>query len=228
MARRAKATSGRTYDPGRAPSRRGVVASPPPWESSRLGPLPAVSLVWQPRPGAWVLTVVAKATFVLRPGEAVLATTQEAPTAEDRHQGDDPGRALHAPRDQVPAKPLADVLLVGSAFAADRRPTRSLVARLVVGELDKSLEILADRWLGAGGAHRRRALRADGARLRAGGGRAGHDQPRWPRPRRGTPRAAWRCPTCSPPASRRAPSSPPASDPSRPRGPSGKAAWVPG
>lgn len=116
------------------------------------GPLPAASLIWQPRPGAWVLTVVAKATYLLRPGELALAPSQESPAAEDRYAGDDPARALLRPRDLVPAKPLADVLLIGSAFAPDRRPARSLVVRLNVGEIDKRLEVVADRWLHGNGA----------------------------------------------------------------------------
>jgi hypothetical protein len=37
---------------------------------------PVASLVWQPRPGAWVLTVVSKATYLLRPGECPLAPVQ--------------------------------------------------------------------------------------------------------------------------------------------------------
>ena len=116
------------------------------------GPLPASALVWQPRPGAWVLTVVAKATYLLRPGECALGPSQESPAAEDRYAGDDPARALLRPRDLVPAKPLADVILTGSAFAPERRATRSIVARLAVGEIDKRIEIMADRWLGPSGA----------------------------------------------------------------------------
>lgn len=99
-----------------------------------------------------MLTVVARATFLLRPGEAPLAPSQEAPAAEDRHWGDDAARSLYQPRDLVPAKPLAEVILVGSAFAPDRRPTRALVARLAVGDVDKRIEVTADRFTGPDGA----------------------------------------------------------------------------
>lgn len=116
-----------------------------------LGPLPASSLLWQPRPGAWVLTVVARATCMLRPGEAPLAPSQESPAAEDRHWGDDPSRSVRRPRDLVPVKPHAEVVLVGSAYAPERRPTSAVVARLVVGEVDKSIEVVADRFLTSDG-----------------------------------------------------------------------------
>ena len=94
-----------------------------------LAPLKVGSLVWQQEPGALWLTVVCKATYVLRPGECTLAHLQEHPADEDRHWDDDPARSLRCPRDLVPVKPGADVILVGSAFAPDRRPARTLDAR---------------------------------------------------------------------------------------------------
>jgi hypothetical protein len=109
------------------------------------GPLPVSSLVWQPRPGAWVLTVVCKATWILRPGECTLAPQQEAVLAEDRHHRDDPAHSLRCPRDLVPVKPGADVMLVGSVHAPERRPVRALDARLQVAEVDKTIEAIVDR-----------------------------------------------------------------------------------
>lgn len=109
------------------------------------GPRPVASLIWQPRPGTWVLTVICKATYLLRPGECPLASLQEPLVDEDRHFGDDPARSVRAPRDLVPAKPGADVILVGSVFAPERRPVRAVDARLSVGEVDKTLEAVADR-----------------------------------------------------------------------------------
>ena len=107
--------------------------------------LPVASLVWQPRPGAWVLTVVCKATYVLRPVECTLAPLQEHPADEDRHWDDDPARSLRCPRDLVPVKPGADVILVGSAFAPHRRHARAVDVRLSVGDIAKSIEAVADR-----------------------------------------------------------------------------------
>lgn len=109
------------------------------------GPLRAASLLWQPRPGAHVLTVVCKATFALRPVVSPLANDQEPPSDEDNHWNDDPSRSLYSPSDLAPFKPRGDVLLVGSAFAPRGGPARSLVARLIVGDVDKSIEVFHDR-----------------------------------------------------------------------------------
>lgn len=108
-------------------------------------PLRTRSIVWQPQPGAWMLTVVCKATFVLAPGESPLADVQEEPTDEDGYWNDDETKSLHQASDLVPFKARADVLLVGSAFAAQRRPARSLSARLCVGDIDKRVEVWCDR-----------------------------------------------------------------------------------
>ncbi len=108
-------------------------------------PLPVASLLWQPQPGAWTLTVVCRATFLLRPGESVLAPDQEDPIEQDDHWNDDPNRSLRLASDLVPMKPRADITLVGNAFAPGHAAVRSLVVRLLVGELDKSIEVLGDR-----------------------------------------------------------------------------------
>lgn len=108
-------------------------------------PLRVASIVWQPRPGAWTLTVVCKATFALAPGESRLAELQDEPIPHDRHVGDDAQKSLLAATDLVPWKPRADVLLVGSAFAPQGRPARSVVTRLHVGEIDKRIDVRCDR-----------------------------------------------------------------------------------
>ena len=47
--------------------------------------------------------------------------------------------------DFIPGKARADVILVGYAFAPRKEPVCSLVARLNVGELDKSIEVFGER-----------------------------------------------------------------------------------
>jgi hypothetical protein len=108
-------------------------------------PLRVASVVWQPRPGAWALTVICKATFQLQPGVSPLAETQEAPVDDDGYWDDDETRSLHAPSDLVPFRARADVLLVGQAFAPGGQPVRSLVARLAIGGVDKRVEVWCDR-----------------------------------------------------------------------------------
>src|SRR6185503_6003181 len=108
-------------------------------------PLRVASVRWQPRPGAFLLTVVCKATYVLLPGESPLAREQDGPSEADGHWNDDETRSLHVANDLVPFKGRAEVLLLGHAFAPERRPARSLLARLIVGCVDKSIAVFEDR-----------------------------------------------------------------------------------
>ena len=116
------------------------------------GPLPVASLLWQSRPGTWALTVVCKATFLLVPTEAQLAPEQDPIVEQDEHWDDDETRSLRAASDMAPLKQRADVVLVGMAFAPEGRPARSFVARLLVGTVDKSIEVFCDRSFSLDGA----------------------------------------------------------------------------
>ena len=106
------------------------------------------SLRWQPSEGRFALTVVAKATFNLKPGKASLAEVQDVPNDDDNHWNDDPDCSLYSASDLVPFKRRADVVLVGEAFAPGGEPARTLVARLCVGTVDKAIEVHCDRHFG--------------------------------------------------------------------------------
>lgn len=93
-----------------------------------------------------MLTFVCKATYTLTPGESPLADEQEPIHETDQHWSNDRAWSLYASRDVVPIRPRADVVVVGHAFAPDAAPVRSLVARLVVADIDKSVEVWCDRW----------------------------------------------------------------------------------
>ena len=110
-----------------------------------VAPLEVGSLVWRDGALAPRLTVVCKATYRLLQGESRLAPEQEALRAEDEPMGGDPSPGLYAPCDLVPRKARAEVMLVGHAFAPRGEAVRSLVARLVVGAVDKEIEIFGDR-----------------------------------------------------------------------------------
>ena len=114
-----------------------------------LGPLYAVGLPWQRQARDWLLTVVCKATFDLAPGELRLSAGQEPINEGDNHWDDDVRRSVYAPNDMAPFKKGVDVTLVGNAYAPHRQPCRSVLARLVVGTIDKAVEVHADRaWTG--------------------------------------------------------------------------------
>src|SRR5262245_50734243 len=110
-----------------------------------LCPLPAAPLIWQIQPSRWVLTIVCKATYRLEPGVVSLAPDQEPIFDEDNPHNGDPARSIFSPADMVPFKQRVDVVLVGSAHARNGQAVRSLVTRLNVGKVDKSIEILCPR-----------------------------------------------------------------------------------
>src|SRR5687767_5935849 len=107
--------------------------------------LPVGSIVWQSRSGGASLTVVCKATYALCPVESQLAGEQDPLHDADRFWNDDPRQALRLASDFAPFKRRADVLLTGHAYAPRGEPSRSIVARLLVGEVDKTIEIFVDR-----------------------------------------------------------------------------------
>ena len=109
-------------------------------EVQSLGPLRVGSLLWQSPRGGWVLTVVGKATFDLLQGDARLSERQEDVLVRDRLYEDGQG-GVHTSTDLVPFKPHVDVYVVGHAFAAREETPRVIVARVAVGEIDKSVEL---------------------------------------------------------------------------------------
>ncbi|MDI1475310.1 DUF2169 domain-containing protein [Polyangium sp. y55x31] len=109
-------------------------------------PLRVGSIVWQPREGAYVLTVVCKATFALAPELSVLAEEQDDPNERDEYWDDDERRSLSAASDLAPFKRGVDILLVGHAYAHHAAQSGPFFARLVVGDvLDKTIEVHGER-----------------------------------------------------------------------------------
>ena len=102
-------------------------------------------VLWRTATGELTLTVVAKATYALQPGESSLAEHQDDPTEYDDHWDDDEARSLRAASDLVPFKARADVILVGRVFAPGGRPARSVIGRMLVAGVDKSVEVFCDR-----------------------------------------------------------------------------------
>ena len=94
------------------------------------------SIVWQPRPGAFSLTLVCRAAFELAPGESPMVSLPHDEgadrIAEDAIAG-------------APLKRWPEVLVVGHAHAPEGKPVSSLVARVAVGDLDKTIQVQGDR-----------------------------------------------------------------------------------
>src|SRR5580704_14655813 len=100
--------------------------------------LPVAGRVWKPRPGAYALTFVCKATFALAPGKLALAAEQQPVHPFDRPWSDSI-TSLYTASDLAPRKLRTDVVLIGSAYAPGGVPTRKVVARLVAGIVVRDL-----------------------------------------------------------------------------------------
>ena len=110
-----------------------------------VSPVHVASLRWRRDARSWVLTLVAKMTFALQPGEMRPSTQQERIHARDHHREEDPSRSLVSASDLSPFKPRADVLVIGHAFAPLGGRVRSLVARIACGSVDKAVAVYGDR-----------------------------------------------------------------------------------
>lgn len=106
--------------------------------------LGVAKVMWRPGHGGFAFTVVCKATFELRPDVSPLAVMQEPVFESDVHTGEGGGLALAS--DLVPLKKRPEVLVTGYAYASEGRPVQSLVARLAVGEIDKTIQVVGDRY----------------------------------------------------------------------------------
>jgi hypothetical protein len=110
--------------------------------------LRVAKVVWRPGHGGFAFTVVCKATFELRPDVSPLAAEQDVVALADGYA--DTG-ALAVASELVPAKKRPEVLLTGHAYAPEGRPVPSLLARLVVGEIDKTIHVVGDSYFGRNG-----------------------------------------------------------------------------
>lgn len=108
-------------------------------------PFRVAQLRWVLSAGAPAITVVIKATYLLQPIESRLAAQQEEPAEEDGYWNDDQEKSLTAATDLVPFKKHPEVVLVGHAFAPRQQPVRSLIARLLVGNVNKAVEVYGER-----------------------------------------------------------------------------------
>lgn len=114
-----------------------------------IGQARAGSVAWQSAEGKPQLTVVCRVTFQLAPGTLALARVQEHPSNGDTHYDGSAEASAYVCDDFVPFKRSPEVVLVGKAFA--REPARSVHPRLCFMQLDKTIEVVADRWWDSSG-----------------------------------------------------------------------------
>ncbi|HRI68692.1 MAG TPA: DUF2169 domain-containing protein [Polyangium sp.] len=110
--------------------------------------IPVAKLAWRTGHGGYAITVVCKATFELQPNSSPLAKQQEPIIEADEWSE---SGSLVRTTDLVPFKTRSDVLVVGDAYAPEGRPVASLVTRLVVGDIDKSILVVGERYVAADG-----------------------------------------------------------------------------
>lgn len=101
----------------------------------------AASLLWQPSPGAWALTVACHAVFELAPNASPVVAK---PLPLDPVQGDDERAFVEPWAPPAPFKQQPEVIVVGHAHAPPGSKMTSLVARLGVGDLEKLLHVHGD------------------------------------------------------------------------------------
>lgn len=110
-------------------------------DTDAYSPFAAQCFVWRGPGGQWTLTIVCKATFSLRPGLSPVMRESEPIFEADRC---DAG-GLRAPSDLAPVKEQVDVVVVGNAFAPPGRAVTSVVARVAVSTVDKSIRVVGPR-----------------------------------------------------------------------------------
>jgi hypothetical protein len=109
-------------------------------------PFCVARLFWADLEGRPRLTVVVKATFAIKPGQAAVVAAKQLPILSvDEQFSDDPNATVRFESDLVPIKPRADVILVGKAHTPDGRPVTELDVTLKVGSLRKVLRVFGNR-----------------------------------------------------------------------------------
>jgi hypothetical protein len=107
-------------------------------------PFKATIAVLPDRAGIDTLYVVVKATATLRPTLS-LSEVQVPLAMADEYYGDPAASSLRIVSDMHIGKPGTDVLLVGSAWAPDRRPVSGLHVSMSVDDRRKTIQVMGDR-----------------------------------------------------------------------------------
>ena len=115
-----------------------------------IGPVGAEARVLERHLSSYELLVVCKVTYSLKPRACVVATEVEPIHARDLVGAASP--SIRAPSDLAPEKPFADVVIVGHAFAPGGAPQSRVAARLLMADVDKTIDVWCDRFVDKTGA----------------------------------------------------------------------------
>jgi len=107
-------------------------------------PFKAAIAVLPDRTGIDTLYVVVKATLNLRPSLS-LADEQAPPVIADEYYGDPTRTSLRAGSEMHIGKAGTDVLLIGSAWASDKRPVRQMPVTVSVANRRKTILVSGNR-----------------------------------------------------------------------------------
>jgi len=97
----------------------------------------------------WIVAV--KATYDIHPGgKTAIAEKQINPLLAPEYNGDEGISSLRYDADLVPIKPTTDVLINGTAYAPNGRPSNDFLIEMRLGEMRKVLRVVGSRTWGEG------------------------------------------------------------------------------
>jgi uncharacterized protein YjbI with pentapeptide repeats len=102
-------------------------------------------LVWQVRPPRPSLTVVAKATFALVPGDACRLAEEQHPVTGPVFHDDDPQRGMRLDTDLAVWKTRGECFLAGTCHPPGGKPATTSAVSFQVGKVSKTLAVIGDR-----------------------------------------------------------------------------------
>src|SRR5579871_6046622 len=86
-----------------------------------------------------------KCTYRLQNGAEPVPADEPEPLSGDLYTGGDLTKDLIYPSDFAPFKPRADVVVLATAYAPNKRPAPRFNVRIKVGKLDKNLAVVGPR-----------------------------------------------------------------------------------
>ena len=108
--------------------------------------LPSDVVRWVSRTGAWMATIVSKASFDLREDLSVLSSAPTTLRQQDRCWPQ--AASVRSPSDMAPMKRGLDVVVVGHVHAPLGIPAFRVRARVRVGQMERALDVYGDRaWM---------------------------------------------------------------------------------